>query len=267
MALPYVISKIPGNRYLQSIARTRGWPYIAAWVHRISGTLLVLYAVLHIFTLSGLRTPEVFERKMSLFAAIMPGFVEWFLAVPVIYHALNGGRLILYELFGSRNDRVLLGWVVRLSGFYLLLLAIFMLLGNQNVSAVFFWTYCAAVSLFITYLTIARIRSSGASLAWKLQRITGAFLFFMIPAHMLFMHLDPAVGRDVQVITERMNHGFIKLVDLVLVTTLLYHAAYGVLGICRDYITSPKVQRACTIGVTAAALLFGWIGLKLIILI
>lgn len=267
MSLPYLTAKIPGNRYLQSIAKTRGWPYIAAWGQRISGILLVLYAGLHIITLSSLRTPELFERKMSLFSTLMPGFFEWFLAIPVIYHALNGGRLILYELYGNRNDQLLLRWVLRFSGFYLLLLAVFMLLGNQNVSPLLFWTYCASVSVFITYLTIARLRGSGTSLAWKLQRITGAFLFFMIPAHMLFMHLDPAIGRDAQVIVERMNHGVIRLVDLMLVTSLLYHAAYGVLGICRDYVTSPGIQRACTITITLAALLLGWIGLKLIILI
>jgi succinate dehydrogenase hydrophobic anchor subunit len=267
MAPSYQSLKMPGTRYLQSLARARGWPYIGAWAHRISGVMLVLYAGLHIMTLASLRTPELFEQKMNLFAALMPGFIEWFLAVPVIYHALNGGRLILYELFGNRNEQLLLRWVLRLSSVYLLLLAVFMLLGNQTVSPILFWAYCGSVSLFITYLTLARLRGSGISLGWKLQRITAAFLHFMIPAHMLFMHLDPVIGRDVQVIIERMNHGLIRLIDLALLITLLYHAAYGILGICRDYVISPRLQRTCSIIVTTAALLLGWIGLKLTILI
>ena len=267
MALSYSLARIPGVRYLQTLSRTRGWPYVVAWAHRVSGLLLVLYAWLHIITLSGLRSPELFERKMDFFATLMPGFVEWFLAVPVIFHSLNGGRLILYELFGTRNDVVLLKWVLNLCGLYLLLLALFMTLGNQSVSAILFWTYCSAVSVILASLTFTRLKRSGASLAWKLQRLSGAFLFFMIPAHMLFMHLDPTIGRDVDIIITRMDNAFIKLVDLALVVSLLYHAGYGLLGICRDYIESRAILRGCTIGIVSLMVLFGWVGIKLIILI
>ena len=64
----------------------------------------------------------------------------------------------------------------------LLLLALFMTLGNQSVSAILFWSYCTAVSITIAYLAFTRLKQSGASSAWKLQRLSGAFLFFMIPA-------------------------------------------------------------------------------------
>ena len=267
MEQTYSFTKIPGLKYLQNVARTRGWLYLASWGHRITGVLLVLYICLHILTLSALENPALFERKMTMFAAILPVFLEWCLAVPVIYHALNGGRLILYEVFGNRKDRTVLKWVLGLSGSYISLLGFFMVLGNQTVSPIFYWVYMTVISAFVTYMTAMRLRESGASLGWKMQRISGAFLLLMIPAHMLFMHLDPAVGRDAQVIISRMDNDFIKLVDLLLVCGVLYHGAYGLLGIFREYLPSRNMQLCSAVGVVAVMACFALIGVKLIILI
>ena len=264
MALSYALAKIPGVRSLQALSRTHGWPYVVAWAHRVSGLLLVLYAWLHIITLSGLRSPELFERKMDFFATLMPGFVEWFLAVPVIFHSLNGGRLILYELFGTRNDTVLLKWVLNLCGLYLLLLALFMTLGNQSVSAILFWTYCSAVSVILTWLTFTRLKRSGASLAWKLQRLSGAFLFFMIPAHMLFMHLNFYVGRDVQVITGRLSISSIAFIDAILLILVLYHGGYGLIGVLKDYLTNRRILMAASWIAMLILVVFGIQGIALL---
>ena len=91
------------ERYVQPIlerlpvvsfyAKTRGWPFIIAWIHRISGILLALYFCVHIYTLSFLATPAVYDAKMKFFGDFFLSFLEWLLAVPVIFHALNGGRL------------------------------------------------------------------------------------------------------------------------------------------------------------------------------
>jgi succinate dehydrogenase cytochrome b556 subunit len=267
MEMTYPFTKIPGLRYLQTVARTRGWLYLASWGHRITGVLLVLYVCFHILTLSALENPALFERKMKMFAAILPVFLEWCLAVPVVYHALNGGRLILYEIFGNRKDRTVLKWVLGLSASYITLLGFFMVLGNQSVSPIFFWVYMTVISCFITYMTAIRLRGSGASLAWKLQRVSGAFLLLMIPAHMLFMHLDPALGRDAQMIISRMDNGFIKLVDFLLVCGVLYHGGYGLLGILRDYIPTRNIQLCCAAGVVVVMACFAWIGVKLVVLI
>ena len=50
MAFTYSTARIPGVRYLHTLARTRGWPYVVAWAHRITGLLLVIYGCLHIQT-------------------------------------------------------------------------------------------------------------------------------------------------------------------------------------------------------------------------
>ncbi len=257
--------RYPLVRYFFHLHRIKGWPYVVSWAHRISGVLLAGYLLFHVTTLASLRNPAAFENKMQTFAALFPVYVEWLLAVPVIFHALNGGRLLLYEVFGNRRDRLVLNWVMALSGCYLLLLGIFMALGNQQVSPVFFWSYLTLSSVLFTYVTITRLRISGASKGWKLQRISAAFLLLMIPAHMLFMHLDPALGRDAQVIIARMNNGFIKLVDLLLLIGVMFHAAYGVRGICLDYLASPRARTVCTCVVVLVSLYFTWQGVQMIV--
>ncbi len=138
-----------------------------------------------------------------------------------------------------------------------------MTMGNQTVSAIFFWVYTGVASGFVTYLTIMKIRLSGASIFWKLQRISGAFLFLMIPAHMIFMHLDPALGHDAQTIIARMDNIFIKLIDLMLVAAVLYHGAYGLLGIIKDYLSSRTMRYCSTFFVVTIMLIFAWIGMRL----
>ena len=264
MSASFTFKRITGVDYLHRLSRTHGWPYIHSWAHRVSGVLLTLYVCLHIITLSSLKDPELFDNKMRFFASVIPGFFEWLLAFPVIYHCLNGGRLLLYEIFGNRKDQAVLGWVFIISLAYIVLLGFFMALGNQNVSAILFWVYMVVVSLFITYLTVRKIKQSDASFAWKLQRISGAFLFVMIPAHMLYMHLDPFSGRDAQVIIARMSNGFIKLVDISLVCSVMYHSGYGIVAICRDYLSSYRLQLICRFSISVIMIVFAWLGLKLI---
>ena len=247
------------------LVRTRGWPYLAAWVHRVTGAMLLLYVFLHIYTLSSLTDPAQFDAKMKILGFAFFVLLEFLLALPVIYHALNGGRLILYEVFENRRDQLVLKWVIGLGSLYTTMLAVFMLAGNQTVSAPFFWIYTAAAGGCLVYITVNRLRRSGASLFWKLQRIGGAFLFLMVPAHMLFMHLNPAMGHEAQIIIERMGNLFIKLIDMLLVTAVLYHGSYGLYAIGQDYLKSAGAKTGLLVIVTVTALGFAWAGLKLIV--
>lgn len=260
-------SKIPGLAKIDNLTRTKGWPYAATWAHRVSGVILAIYLVFHVITLSSLQTPERFMAKMNFFSGFFPGFLEWFLAVPVIYHSLNGGRLILYEIFGQRNDKTLLRSTLALSIIYLLLLAIFMMMGNQSVSPFFFWSQAATTSFCLALITIVKLKNNKASIYWRLQRISGAFLFIMIPAHMIFMHLDPTIGRDVQVISERMDSVFIKCVDIGLVISALYHSGYGLTGICSDYIADKKNRRYWSAAIIFVTTVLAIIGIKLTIFV
>ncbi|MFO7667993.1 MAG: hypothetical protein R6V76_15380 [Desulfobacterales bacterium] len=247
--------------------RNRGVPYLISWGHRLTGILMILFIGFHIFTLSFLSTPGLYADKMKLYSLPALAFLEWALAIPVIFHALNGGRLILYESFGCRRDDLLLKWGAGLLILYAGILAVLMLLGNQSVSPAFFWFLALSAALIAAYGLYSRIWNTRHAISWKLQRITGAFLFVMIPAHFIFMHLNPQVAGEAGQVTMRMQSIWIKLVDVVLVVSALYHGGYGLLSVINDYTASKKVRAAGMAAVTAAMSVAAWFGIKLILLI
>ena len=190
--------------------------------------------------------------------------LEWLLAVPVIVHCLNGGRLLVYEFYTTDYDDLLRAWVGILSAVYLLLLGYFMFLGDQSVSPVFFWLSAVVAGLIICYLCAMKIRRTNGSIFWKLQRLSGALLFVLVPAHMLFMHLNQTVGRDVEVIVARLSQPLIGVVDMLLVGFILYHGGYGLIGIMKDYLTDRRIILTASGCVIVILILFGLQGISLI---
>jgi succinate dehydrogenase / fumarate reductase cytochrome b subunit len=259
-----ILNKIP---YIAFYANTRGWAFILSWGHRITGLLLVLYVWFHLITLSALSSPQDYDAKMALFSSPLIVFFEWLLAIPVIFHAVNGGRLMLFEIYGYRDDTAMIRWLFVVSGAYVCLLAVFMLLGNQSASPIFFWLTVFITAVIGGYAFLARIWRLGHSQFWKFQRASGVFLLVMIPAHFLFMHLNPAVGKDSAVIIARMQNVFIKIVDFSMVLAVVYHGGYGLFSVGKDYITSRPLQILMTLLITVVMVLSAWIGLKIIITI
>jgi succinate dehydrogenase hydrophobic anchor subunit len=259
-----ILERLPVVSYY---AKTRGWPFILAWLHRVSGILLALYFCVHIYTLSFLADPAVYQTNMKLFGYFMFSFLEWLLAVPVIFHALNGGRLILYEIFGSRSQESLIRWVSSLSIIYVLLIGLLMIRQDQSVSLILFWLTVLLFSIGLVYPVVVKIRRAGNTFAWKFHRITGAYLLFMIPAHLLFMHLNPAIAHEADAVIARMQNLFVKLVDLTLVISVAYHAGYGLISICKDYLAPGSLQNCVTFLIALTIAVLGWIGMKLTIII
>jgi len=259
-----ILNKIP---YVAFYAHTRGWAFILSWGHRITGLILVLYVWFHLITLSALSSPGDYDAKMALFSSPLIVFFEWLLAIPVIFHAVNGGRLMLFEIYGYRDDTAMVRWVFVVSAAYACLLAVFMLLGNQSVSPIFFWLTVFIIAVICGYAFSARIWRLGHSQFWKFQRVSGVFLLVMIPAHFLFMHLNPAVGKDSAVIIARTQNFFIKIVDLAMVLAVVYHGGYGLFSVGKDYIVSRRLQILMTVLVAVVMVLSAWIGLKIIITI
>jgi succinate dehydrogenase hydrophobic membrane anchor protein len=139
-----------------------------------------------------------------------------------------------------------------------------MVLGNQTVSPVFYWLCLLIISTGLSYIVAARIWQTKNSAAWKFQRISGSFLALTIPAHLLFMHLQPSVGHDAVLIIARMQNIFVKFIDGLLVMATLYHGGYGLLSIAKDYIPSRGVQKACTFFIFIVMVSFAWIAVKLL---
>ena len=259
-----ILNKVP---YVALYAKTRGWEFILSWSHRLTGLLLLLYVWFHLITLSALSIPGNYDAKMALFSSPLIVFFEWLLAIPVIFHAVNGGRLMLFEIYGCRDDTAMVRWLFVVSAAYVCLLAAFMLLGNQSVSPIFFWLTVFAIAVIGGYAFLAKIWRLGHSQFWKFQRASGVFLLVMIPAHFIFMHLNPAVAKDSAVIIARIQNFFIKIVDLAMVLAVVYHGGYGLFSVGKDYIASRPLQILMTVLVAVVMIWSAWIGLKIIMTI
>lgn len=248
-------------------AKTKGWYFIIAWAHRFCGIFMVLFVSVHIYTLSFLSAPALYDAKIKFFELPLFSFLAWMLAIPVIFHALNGGRLILYEMFESRNDAAMIRWVFSLSIAFVFLQGLLMMLWSRSVPVLFFWWVAAIAGSSLAGLILSRTWKSTGSIFWKFHRITGSFLLIMLPAHLMFMHLQPHIGQEAAAVIARIQNPFIRWIDLGMLFALLYHGGYGLISITGDYIESNVAQNglAAVIFLTMSA--FGWIGIRLIIMI
>jgi succinate dehydrogenase hydrophobic anchor subunit len=228
---------------------------------------MVGYLWFHIYTLLSLSTPPRYDATMKFYGFFLFRVLEWALAIPVIFHAFNGGRLILYESFERRDDESMIRWLLWLSMLYAALLGAFMLIDNQHVSAVFFWLTMLVAAVILAYGVAARLWGIQHSILWKFQRITGAYLLILVPSHMLFMHLNYAMAHDVNTVVTRMQNSFIKAVDISLIVVILYHAFYGLVSFIGDYLESQNLRMGLAAVVILVMLLFGAVGIRLMLIV
>jgi succinate dehydrogenase/fumarate reductase cytochrome b subunit len=238
------LEKLP---VLSHYAKTRGWHYVISWLHRFTGIWLFVALMVHMVTLSSWQNPNVFNTDMRIPVQPILVFLAWVSSLVVGFHALNGGRLILYELFGRRNDADMIRWTFGLSAAYAAMVGLAMMMKNQRVSALFFWLMAFFSGAIAAYVVASRIWKKPHSVLWKLQRISGGFLFVTVPAYLLFSYLNPGGVEGAQGATVRTQNIFTSMVTLTLATLAFYHAGYGLFSIAADY-TSPGTTRA---GMTA----------------
>lgn len=108
MSLKRNISLASGLRY------QGGWPYVSYILHRIGGSALFIFFTLYILSLLGLG-----------FANILFGnwFVQIILLVLGLFHALNGLRITILDLFPRLYEYY--EHVINVEWFAYVLLAIF----------------------------------------------------------------------------------------------------------------------------------------------
>jgi succinate dehydrogenase / fumarate reductase cytochrome b subunit len=81
-----------------------------AWLfHRISGLALIFYLSLHVWVVHHLAvSPAKFDEMMAILGSPLFKFAEVALLAAVVYHAINGIRVILVEYpWGNANQKVL----------------------------------------------------------------------------------------------------------------------------------------------------------------
>ena len=137
-----------------------------------------------------------------------------------------------------------------------------MLMGNQSVSPFFFWLIISVTALIAGYGVIIKIWNTGHSVFWKFQRISGAFLLVMVPAYILFIHLNPSPETGVNMVITGIQKIFIKVAYLILLVSGLFHGGYGIWSVASDYLYSRifRIGLACL--VILVMLISCWIGIR-----
>lgn len=115
-------SLTPGNGDLpapqaQSRRRTlyRGDPAMWSWVlHRITGATIFFFLFVHVLDTALVRvSPDAYNEVVSSYKTPIVGLMEIGLVAAVLYHALNGVRVMLIDFWqhGPKYQRLML-WVV-----------------------------------------------------------------------------------------------------------------------------------------------------------
>ena len=257
-----LMNKIPVLSYY---ANSRGWSFLISWGHRLAGLTLVGYMLAHIYTLSLLFTPATFDADMRFLHNFVFTFLEWTVAIPVIFHSLNGGRLILYELFHVRAEEIMIRWMAVLGLIYIFIVGLFFVQEGPQTSATIFWSITVVISLIVCFIVFKKIWVTGNSILWKLQRVTGALMLPMVIGHMVFMHMNYLTGHDSKTILLRMQNPFIKGMDFALIILLLLHAGYGVFSVIADYLKPGPVLKALTALIVIAMAISAFFGIRLVV--
>jgi succinate dehydrogenase / fumarate reductase cytochrome b subunit len=90
------------------------WAFVG---HRVSGFLVFAFLLLHIVDVSLVRWPATYNDVHALYGNILLRLFEVGLLFALLFHSLNGLRIVLVDFFpdGVRNQRLLLSGVVFLT--------------------------------------------------------------------------------------------------------------------------------------------------------
>lgn len=106
MALPTDVSAQPVQRYRMRTG-------MLAWIfHRLSGLALVGYLVLHVWGLKAITNRDAYNALITSYHAPVFKVGEFLLLCAVVYHALNGLRIVLIDFVGWSPNQKRLFWTL-----------------------------------------------------------------------------------------------------------------------------------------------------------
>ena len=89
----------------------RGDPGMWSWVlHRITGATIFFFLFVHVLDTAMLRvSPQTYNEVIGTYKTPIVGLMEFGLVAAVLYHALNGVRVILIDFWaqGTRYQRLM----------------------------------------------------------------------------------------------------------------------------------------------------------------
>lgn len=84
-----------------------------AWImHRLTGVGLVAYLIIHVWGLKSLSDPAAFNALIAKYHAPIYKIGEFALLVAVVYHAINGLRIVLIDFLGWSPQQKRLFWTL-----------------------------------------------------------------------------------------------------------------------------------------------------------
>ena len=110
-------TEVPAPRARPPRRRTlyRGDPGMWSWVlHRITGATIFFFLFVHVLDTALVRvSPQAYNEVIETYKTPIVGLMEVGLVAAVLYHALNGIRVILIDFWqhGPRYQRLML-WIV-----------------------------------------------------------------------------------------------------------------------------------------------------------
>ncbi|WP_083894269.1 succinate dehydrogenase, cytochrome b556 subunit [Nocardia tenerifensis] len=113
----------------------RGDPGMWSWaLHRITGVTIFFFLFVHVLDTALVRvSPDTYNRAIETYKTPIVALMEMGLVVCVLFHALNGVRVILVDFWskGPRYQRLML-WVI---------LAVWFLLAVPAIGRQFFYLF------------------------------------------------------------------------------------------------------------------------------
>lgn len=79
----------------------RGGEGMLAWVfHRISGVAIFAFLALHLLDIFLVgAAPDIYNSLLAIYATPFGIVMEWLLGAAVLYHALNGLRIVIMDFW------------------------------------------------------------------------------------------------------------------------------------------------------------------------
>ena len=123
------------------LLRYRGGEGMLAWAfHRISGVAIWAFLVLHVVDIFLVgAAPDTYDTLLAIYAHPIGIVLEWLLGAAVLYHALNGLRIVIIDFWPAltRYHREL--WYASWVLFFLIGIPVTVAIFGQFARAMGWW--------------------------------------------------------------------------------------------------------------------------------
>jgi succinate dehydrogenase / fumarate reductase cytochrome b subunit len=123
------------------LLRYRGGEGMLAWAfHRISGVAIWAFLVLHVVDIFLVgAAPDTYDTLLAIYAHPVGIVLEWLLGAAVLYHALNGLRIVIIDFWPAltRYHRQL--WYASWVLFFLIGIPVTVVIFGQFARAMGWW--------------------------------------------------------------------------------------------------------------------------------